>query len=55
VGIICHKAILEKEATKYDGKVLWLYWNDGYIEKSEFKISYLIVMFGWKWVEDFCR
>ncbi len=55
VGIICHKAILEKEATKYGGKVLWLYWNDGYIEKSEFKISYLIVMFGWKWVEDFCR
>jgi hypothetical protein len=55
VGIICHKAVLEKETTKYGGKALWLYWNGGYVEKSELKISSLIVMFGWRWVEDFCR
>ncbi len=55
VGIICHKAVLEKETTKYGGKALWLYWNGGYVEKSELKISSLIAMFGWRWVEDICR
>jgi hypothetical protein len=25
VAIICHKTILEKEATKYCGKALWFY------------------------------
>jgi hypothetical protein len=25
VAIICHKTIRENEATKYGGKILWLY------------------------------
>jgi hypothetical protein len=54
VAIICHKVICEKEATKYGDKILWLYWNGGYVEISKLKESSVIVMFRWKWVEDFC-
>ncbi len=53
VAIICHKAILEKEAMKYGGKTLWFYWNGGYVKRSKLKESSLIVIFGWRWVEDF--
>ncbi len=46
VAIICYKAILEKEATKYGDKTLWLFRNGGYVERSKLKKSSLIAMFG---------
>jgi hypothetical protein len=55
VAIICYKAILEKEATKYGDKALWLFQNGGYVERSKLKKSSLITMFGWRWAQKFCK
>jgi hypothetical protein len=55
VAIICYKAILEKKTTKYGDKVLWLFQNGGYVERSKLTKSSLITMFGWKWAQKFCK
>jgi len=55
VAIICYKAILEKEVTKYGDKALWFFRNGGYVERSKLKKYFLIVMFGWRWAQDFCK
>ncbi len=50
----CYKAILEKEATKYGDKALWLFPYGGYVERSKLKKISLITMFGWRWAQNFC-
>jgi len=42
VAIICYKAILEKEATKYGDEGLWLFQYGDYVERSKLKKSSLI-------------
>ncbi len=55
LAIICYKAILEKQATKYGDKALWLFRCGHYVERSKLKKSSLITMFGWRWAQKNCK
>jgi hypothetical protein len=46
------RLFLKRKETKYGVKVLWLFWNGGYIEGSKLKDFSLIAMFGWRWAQE---